>query len=177
MGGWVIPYPRASTCLFEEDLSNDWTANLYFRARYGTYRRVPQMANQFNDGDNGGITIYYTSPGPGLTTAFKPVCQNISIIYSSAHTFLLSGFRMLAGDSTQRKSDDLGKKMQQYYRCYTAENWGESPYSPCMDPKLDTDYFRHNRVLAGFGQTSSSHYKVLLYCSPVREMTNMNVNQ
>jgi len=39
------------------------------------------MANQFNGGDNAGITLYYTSPGPNVTTAFKP------------------GFRMLTGDS------------------------------------------------------------------------------
>lgn len=62
-----------TTCHFTQDLSNYWTANLYFRARNGTYKRVPQMANQFNDGDEGGITIYYTSPGPNATTAFKPV--------------------------------------------------------------------------------------------------------
>jgi hypothetical protein len=48
---------------------------------------------------------------------------------------------MLTGDSTQRKSDNLGKKMQQCYRCYTEENWGGSMYSPCMDPELDTDHF------------------------------------
>ena len=65
-----------TTCHFKEDISNYWTANLYFKARNGTYKRVPQMANQFNDGDNAGITIYYTSPGPNLTTAFKPVCHN-----------------------------------------------------------------------------------------------------
>lgn len=62
-----------TTCHFGEDLSNYWTANLYFKARNGTYKRVPQIANQFNDGDNAGITIYYTSPGPKKTTAFKPV--------------------------------------------------------------------------------------------------------
>lgn len=60
------------------DLSNYWTANLYFKARNGTYKRVPQMANQFNDGDNAGITIYYTSPAVNATTAFKPVGLNPS---------------------------------------------------------------------------------------------------
>jgi hypothetical protein len=49
------------------------TANLYFKARNGTYKRVPQIANQFNDDDNAGLTVYYTSPGPNLTTAFRPV--------------------------------------------------------------------------------------------------------
>lgn len=67
-----------TTCYFSEDFSNYWTANLYFRARNGTYKRVPQMANQFNDGDNAGITIYYTSPSANATTAFKPVGVSFS---------------------------------------------------------------------------------------------------
>ena len=62
-----------TTCHFDQDLSNYWTANVYFRARNGTYKRVPQIANQFNEGDNAGITIYYTSAGPNATVAFKPV--------------------------------------------------------------------------------------------------------
>lgn len=73
-----------TTCHFKEDLSNYWTANLYFRARNGSYKRVPQIANQFNDGDNAGITIYYTSPGPGLTTAFKPVRERRPFLAASA---------------------------------------------------------------------------------------------
>ncbi|KAK4638909.1 hypothetical protein QC761_0102820 [Podospora bellae-mahoneyi] len=111
-----------TTCHFQEDHSNYWTANLYFRARNGTYKRVPQMANEFNTGDNGGITVYYTSPAPNATTAFKP------------------GFRMLAGDVNLRKSEGLGRNMQQCYRCYTKENFGGSMYSPCMDPVYDTDH-------------------------------------
>ena len=34
-----------TTCSFSEDFSNYWTANLYFKARNGTYKRVPQMVN------------------------------------------------------------------------------------------------------------------------------------
>jgi hypothetical protein len=49
------------------------TANLYFQARNGSYKRVPQIANQFNDDDNAGLTVYYTSPGPNAITAFLPV--------------------------------------------------------------------------------------------------------
>ena len=69
----IAKLATCTTCHFDQDFSNYWTANLYFRARNGTYKRVPQMANQFNDDDNAGITIYYTSPGPKMTTAFKPV--------------------------------------------------------------------------------------------------------
>ncbi|KAF2645977.1 hypothetical protein P280DRAFT_389466 [Massarina eburnea CBS 473.64] len=123
-----LPYTDISklasctTCHFIEDMSNYWTANLYFRARNGTYKRIPQTANQFNDGDAGGITVYYTSPAPNATTAFKP------------------GFRMLMGDPMRRTSENLGKNMQQCYRCYPETNWGGSPYPPCMDPKWDTDH-------------------------------------
>jgi len=69
----IAKLATCTTCHFDQDFSNYWTANLYFRARNGSYKRVPQVANQFNDDDNAGITIYYTSPGPKLTTAFRPV--------------------------------------------------------------------------------------------------------
>ncbi len=62
-----------TTCSFNQDFSNYWTANLYFKARNGTYKRVPQIPNQAVSGNNGGITVYYTSPGAKQTTAFKPV--------------------------------------------------------------------------------------------------------
>lgn len=35
-----------TTCSFSEDLSNYWTANLYFQARNGSYKRVPQIPNR-----------------------------------------------------------------------------------------------------------------------------------
>lgn len=34
-----------TTCAFSEDLSNYWTANMYFKARNGTFKRVPQKGN------------------------------------------------------------------------------------------------------------------------------------
>lgn len=80
---------------------------------------------------------------------------------------------MLTGDSTQRKSDNLGKKMQQCYRCYTAENWGGSPYSPCMDPELDTDHFpnrpcaggiRSNIIFPLYGGFFSSRWQIRTCC-------------
>lgn len=30
-----------------EDFSNYWTANLYFKARNGTYKRVPQLGHAY----------------------------------------------------------------------------------------------------------------------------------
>ena len=46
---------------------------MYFKARNGTFKRVPQMPNRFFEGAQGGTTVYYTSAGKGKTTAFKPV--------------------------------------------------------------------------------------------------------
>jgi len=46
---------------------------MYFQARNGSFKRVPQIPNRFLDGSKGGVTVYYTSPGPGIVTAFKPV--------------------------------------------------------------------------------------------------------
>ncbi|KAF2466891.1 uncharacterized protein BDR25DRAFT_376420 [Lindgomyces ingoldianus] len=127
----IAKLASCTTCHFDQDFSNYWTANLYFRARNGTYKRVPQMANQFNDGDNAGITIYYTSPNRNATTAFKP------------------GFRMLTGDAMRRTSENLGKNMQQCYRCFSEPNFGGSMYPPCLDPKWDTDYFPKQPCLGG----------------------------
>lgn len=36
-----------TTCSYADDLSNYWTANLYFKARNGSYKRVPQVPNRF----------------------------------------------------------------------------------------------------------------------------------
>jgi hypothetical protein len=36
-----------TTCSYAEDLSNYWTANLYFKARNGSYKRVPQIPNRY----------------------------------------------------------------------------------------------------------------------------------
>jgi hypothetical protein len=67
-----------TTCFFAEDFSNYWTAVLYFKARNGSYHRVPQYTNADLEGETGGMTIYYTqkdfnSNGNQHITAFKPV--------------------------------------------------------------------------------------------------------
>jgi hypothetical protein len=69
----VSELATCTTCSFSEDLSNYWTANMYFKARNGTYKRVPQIPNRFLEGSQGGVTVYYTSPGANTVTAFKPV--------------------------------------------------------------------------------------------------------
>lgn len=60
-----------TTCTFAEDFSNYWTAAVYFRARNGSYKRVPQMPNQQIGNADGGVTVYYTATEK--VTAFKPV--------------------------------------------------------------------------------------------------------
>lgn len=47
-----------TSCTYSEDFSNYWTANIYFKARNGTYKRVPQFAN-LGLRVQGGMTIYY----------------------------------------------------------------------------------------------------------------------
>lgn len=44
-----------TTCTFSEDFSDYWTPAMYFRARNGTFKRVPQMANQ---GFNGAVSAF-----------------------------------------------------------------------------------------------------------------------
>lgn len=77
-----MEYPRVdipseatcTTCTFADDTSNYWTAVLYFRARNGTFKRVPQMANSGFEGAKGGMTVYYTpSYNNAKVTAFQPV--------------------------------------------------------------------------------------------------------
>ncbi|TRX88250.1 hypothetical protein FHL15_010875 [Xylaria flabelliformis] len=104
--------PSSSTCTsctFTEDFSNYWetsdanikqTAVLYFRARNGTYRRVPQFVSEGLRAD-GGITVYYI-PSPTASenvTAFTP------------------GFRMLVGDAASRGPNDARKVC---HRCMPA---------------------------------------------------------
>jgi hypothetical protein len=47
-----------TTCFFSENFSNYWTAVLYFKARNGTYKKVPLYANADLEGSIGGMTIY-----------------------------------------------------------------------------------------------------------------------
>ncbi|KAJ4360304.1 uncharacterized protein N0V89_000865 [Didymosphaeria variabile] len=71
-----------TTCTYTEDFSNYWTAVLFFKARNGSFHRVPLMGNLGLERQRGGMTVYYTAPYDKKTkvTAFKP------------------GFRMLIGD-------------------------------------------------------------------------------
>ncbi|ORY58464.1 uncharacterized protein BCR38DRAFT_377107 [Pseudomassariella vexata] len=94
-----------TTCQFSEDFSNYWTAVLYFKARNGTYKRVPQIPNSGFNGVNAGMTIYYMQDGlydfqqTSKVTAFKP------------------GFRMFIGDVNARTPEEVARFRQLTYTC------------------------------------------------------------
>ena len=56
---------------------------------------------------------------------------------------------MLTGDANRRTSENLGKNMQQCYRCYTQTNFGGSASPPCFDAKWDTDYLPKQPCIGG----------------------------
>jgi len=116
-----------TTCSYSDDFSNYWTANVYFKARNGTYKRVPQVparlefSDTFSTKISGGFIVYYVSPGKGKVTAFKP------------------GFRMLVGDAANRVSKN--RKSQSCFRCFTGPNFAGDNAAPCQDATLDTEAF------------------------------------
>ncbi|KAK3323881.1 hypothetical protein B0T19DRAFT_486166 [Cercophora scortea] len=105
-----------TSCTFSEDFSNYWTAVLYFRARNGSMRRVPQGVSEALHAD-GGITVYYIPPyhAKGNVTAFKP------------------GFRMFAGDATGTAP---GKAPKICHRCMPKT--GDNSNVNCASPDTQT---------------------------------------
>lgn len=104
-----------TTCRFKEDLSNYWTAVLYFKHSNGSYMRVPQMANQFTGSPSGGMTVYYIQPsGNQKVVAFQ------------------KGFRMIVGNPMLRSRDISGNTAEANaltFRCF-GENFGGNTAAP-----------------------------------------------
>lgn len=95
-----------TSCSFVQDKSNYWTAVMFFKAKNGTYTRVPQVGNGGPQGkliNKGGLDLYYIPSGK--TTAFK------------------KGFRMLAG-SASNTDDSKVSKGNICHRCWTSPNEG-----------------------------------------------------
>ncbi|CAE7023413.1 hypothetical protein P3342_005221 [Pyrenophora teres f. teres] len=94
-----------TTCQPADDFSNYWTASLYFRARNGTYKRVPQKGNVLFEGQNGGMTVYYMQnqladyQQKAKVKAFQP------------------GFRMIVGSPTASTRAEADKYPQLTYTC------------------------------------------------------------
>lgn len=95
----LVAESTCTTCTFSEDFSNYWTAVLFYRAKNGTFKRVPQH-QEIGFPGTGGITIYYIPSSDekknGPVTAFKP------------------GFRMLVGDAARRET---GPSRKVCHRC------------------------------------------------------------
>ena len=69
-----------TSCSFKEDMSNYWTAVMFYKAKNGTYKRVPQIGNGGPQGqlvNKGGLDVYYIPSGK--TTAFKKVSENLKV--------------------------------------------------------------------------------------------------
>ncbi|KAI1424331.1 hypothetical protein F5Y12DRAFT_797301 [Xylaria sp. FL1777] len=132
----LVSNSTCTSCTFSEDFSNYWTAVMYFRARNGTYKRVPQFSN-VGLRAVGGITVYYIPPYDGKTnvTAFK------------------EGFRMLVGDAALQTPQ--GMQRQLCHRCYTtADNAGVAGISggaPCTGS--DTQSFPAEPCVGGIRTT------------------------
>jgi hypothetical protein len=93
-----------TSCSFKEDLSNYWTAVMFFKARNGTYKRIPQVGNGGPQGqlvNNGGLDVYYIPSGK--VTAFAP------------------GFRMVAGDAANTAAAKVSKG-NICHRCWKSTN-------------------------------------------------------
>ncbi|KJA28746.1 carbohydrate-binding module family 1 protein [Hypholoma sublateritium FD-334 SS-4] len=96
-----------TTCTYKEDLSNYWTAVLYFQHPNGAFKRVPQLPGQYLGNANGGMIVYYIQTG-GAVTAFK------------------KGFRMLVGNPWLRTFNSSSAEANSLnFRCLTA-NYGNS---------------------------------------------------
>lgn len=111
-----------TTCSFSEDFSNYWTAVLYFRARNGIYKRVPQLSRI--SGGTGGITVYY------MTDALYDTTQKSKV------TAFKTGFRMFVGDVNARSKAEVANFRQITYTCMQdsdtrAPETLEFPKIPC----------------------------------------------
>lgn len=87
-----------TTCTFADDFSNYWTAVLFFRARNGSYKRVPLKPNSGFESAQGGMTIYYIP-----VCVASPVTLDMSV--SGGERFLTRGkvcrIHKVNGDSIQ----------------------------------------------------------------------------
>lgn len=93
---------KCTSCTFNQDKSNYWTAVMFFKAANGSYIRVPQIGNGGPQGklvNDGGLDVYYIPSGK--TTAFK------------------KGFRMLAGSAANTDVSKV-KSGNICHRCWTS---------------------------------------------------------
>lgn len=109
-----------TSCTYSEDFSNYWTPNAYFKAKNGTYKKVPIVTN-LGLGVKGGMTVYYIRgyQASAKVTAFKP------------------GYRMLVGDPANRQASNVPSGL--CFRCET--NMQQNPFGGAPCTGSDTKYF------------------------------------
>jgi hypothetical protein len=54
----LVGLSTCTTCQFSEDFSNYWTAVLYYKAKNGTFKRVPQMAQDNSQNQGGMVRLF-----------------------------------------------------------------------------------------------------------------------
>jgi hypothetical protein len=85
-----------TTCQPADDFSNYWTAPIFFKARNGTYKRVPQKGNSGFEEQNGGMTVYYMQnqladyQQKSKVKAFKPASVTSSVLQYQTDVFRAS---------------------------------------------------------------------------------------
>ncbi|CAJ2511894.1 Uu.00g075190.m01.CDS01 [Anthostomella pinea] len=162
--GDVSATASCTTCAFSEDFSNYWTANMYFKARNGTYKRVPQLGaayvlRLFLSGPR--VLWVYSSATANTPLLYRlqfgdnfstEISGGVLVYYVSAQpgeiTAFQPGFRMLVGDPTKRTAD-TNLKLQNCYRCYTGPNFGGDVNAPCQDDSIDTQGLPNKQCAGG----------------------------
>ena len=89
----LVAGSTCTSCSFKEDLSNYWTAVMFFKSKNGTFKRVPQVGNGGPQGqliNNGGLDVYYIPSGK--VTAFKPVSFCGMLGGGETRTYTYAGF-------------------------------------------------------------------------------------
>ncbi|KAI4591668.1 hypothetical protein KJ359_012693 [Pestalotiopsis sp. 9143b] len=121
-----------TSCTYSEDFSNYWTANVYFKAKNGTFKLVPQVVN-LGLGTKAGMTIYYIRgyQASAKVTAFP------------------KGFRMLVGDPMNRDAAKVPKGL--CWRCES--NMQQSPFGGAPCTGSDTPGFPKQACGGGWRMT------------------------
>jgi len=119
MNGDIGTKATCTTCQMVDDLSNYWTAHLYFKhPTNGSYHRVPVVPVQpllgGSNGAQGGLTVYYTQ--------FDLIRDNLK--QQPVKTFQ-PGFRMTVGNPTNTGRAQVGLR----YQCLSS-NGGRGPETP-----------------------------------------------
>lgn len=120
----IAEIATCTTCSYDDDRSNYWTSNLFFRARNGSFKRVPQAPNRYVRGNwktgckfsdtgrllfddhfttktKGGLVVYYVSPGKGKVKSFLPVRAVLSRVVDADLVVLTVMFRGRASACSQ----------------------------------------------------------------------------